>query len=428
MGTHHSISSAIAGLITSHPWLSQPARALVRVLRALKRRASIFAGRHPRLAIPMRKLFLALGGASRSDFFARANALANSGRHVEAVAVLEAGLAHHRHHMQAHETLIQVLVHLQQYERALNACIRALEVGAESNSLLASLNVILSTLRSTQRPEDVIQALTRCVAVIPQNFDVVVLLLELLVKLKRFREAVQACELALRLDPEFLPALEILEKMEKDPAARNELTGIQLADIVQLSDGYRQLVAKNVADFLFHMMGTFYRKLGTDPLDVPLVQGLERFRQKFSPRHEEDQPHQTATLIPFERAWGQYQGGNVTESLSMFEAILRDPVARKKTVHNPYVKVAVIRSGEILGRHYDTQGRTDLAITTYRDILSLDHNSIIAGRLLVLLARSGDLRAAANLAEEAIVSRPNLYPRLPDSAYVAALKEEIARR
>lgn len=60
--------------------------------------------------------------------------------------------------------------------------------------------------------------------------------------------------------------------------------------------------------------------------------------------------------------------------------------------------------------------------------MSLDHNSIIAGRLLVLLARSGDLRAAANLAEEAIVSRPNLYPRLPDSAYIASLKEEITQR
>ena len=109
-------------------------------------------------------------------------------------------------------------------------------------------------------------------------------------------------------------------------------------------------------------------------------------------------------------------------------AVFRDPLARRKIAHDPYVRVAVIRSGEILGRYHDTHGRTDVAIATYREILRLDHNSLIAGRLLVLLARGGDLRAAAGLAEEAIVSRPNLYPRLPDSVHIASLKEEIARR
>jgi hypothetical protein len=59
--------------------------------------------------------------------------------------------------------------------------------------------------------------------------------------------------------------------------------------------------------------------------------------------------------------------------------------------------------------------------------MTLDHNSVIASRLLVLLARGGDLRAAAKLAEDAIVSRRNLYPRLFESSYIASLKEEIAR-
>lgn len=429
MRDRHSIRNAIIRLVTSYPWMRKPIRAIVRVLRALRYRASTLIGAHPRIAVPIRRLLLALGRSSaRSDFFAQANALAQKGRHAEAVEVLEVGLGQHRRHMQAHETLIQILVYQRQYERALNACIRALEIDAESNSLLASLDVILPTLRGTQRPEDVIQSLNRCVAVIPQNFEVVVLLLELLLKLKCFREAVEACELALRLDPEFLPAVEILEKIAKDPAAQSELGGIQLTNTIGVSDDYRRLVAMNVADFLVNVMTTLYRKLGTDPRDAPLVQGLDRFRQKFPPNHEDIQPHPTATLIPFEKAWGQYQAGKIDESLPLFEAIFRDPLARKKAVHNPYVKVAVIRSGEILGRHHDTRGRTDLAIAIYREIMSLDHNSIIAGRLLVLLARNGDLRAAANLAEEAIVSRPNLYPRLPDSGYIASLKEEITQR
>ena len=116
------------------------------------------------------------------DFLARANALANTGRHEEAVDVLEAGLANVPGHMPAHETLIQVLVHLQRYEQALDACARALELDAKSNSILASLNVILPTVRNTKRPEDVIRSLNRCMAVVPQSFDLVVLLIELLQK------------------------------------------------------------------------------------------------------------------------------------------------------------------------------------------------------------------------------------------------------
>jgi hypothetical protein len=78
-----------------------------------------------------------------------------------------------------------------------------------------------------------------------------------------------------------------------------------------------------------------------------------------------------------------------------------------------------------VGRYQDTRGHVDKAIATYREIISLDHNSIIAARLLVLLARTGNLRAAADLAEEAILTRPNLYPRLLDSDYITALKNEI---
>ena len=237
----------------------------------------------------------------------------------------------------------------------------------------------------------------------------------------------QACELALKLDPEFLPAVELIEKITKDPAAQNELRGTQTTETIRIPDDYSRAVAENVAEFLGHVMTTFYRKLGVDPQAAPLVQGLDRFRRKLSLSQGDIQTQPTGILISFERAWRQYQAGKVDESLPLFEAIFRDPSARRKAAYNPYVKQAVIRSGEMLGRRYDNLGSTDLAISVYREIMTLDHNSIIAGRLLVLLARGGNLRAAAKLAEEAIVSRTNLYPRLFESSYIASLKEEISR-
>jgi hypothetical protein len=55
----------------------------------------------------------------------------------------------------------------------------------------------------------------------------------------------------------------------------------------------------------------------------------------------------------------------------------------------------------------------------------IDPNSVTAGRLMRLLTRAGDLRAAAELSETAIVSRPNLYSRLPQNPYIAQLKDEL---
>jgi tetratricopeptide (TPR) repeat protein len=389
--------------------------------------------RHPRLAHRLGRVLAVLRHWAPTlrdarDFVAQANALAHQGRHEQAVGVLEAGLAKDPRHMQAHETLIQVLVHLGRNEQALDACARALEQDGESDAILASLNVVLSTLRGTTRPDDVIRSLNRCVVVIPQNFDVVLLLTELLLKMNRFADAVQACELALRLDPEFVPALETIKRISKDPAAQSELSGMKWTETLRISDEYSRVAAENVAEFLTHVMTTFYGRLGADPQDAPLVQGLNRFRWKLALSQGDIQAEPTGgILVSFEQAWSRYQAGKVDETVPLFEAIFRDRSARRKAVHNPHIKEAVIRSGEIVGRRHDTLGNMDLAISVYREIMTLDHNSIIAGRLLVLLSRSGDLRGAAELAEEAIVSRTNLYPRLIESSYIASLKEEIAQ-
>jgi tetratricopeptide (TPR) repeat protein len=370
---------------------------------------------------------LGLRSSIASDFLGRAHLLVGKGQHEKAVEAIEAGLAVRPNHMLAHETLIQLLVHLRRYEQALNACARALELDAQSAGVLASLSAILPTVRHTERPDEVIQALNRCLAASPDHFEVLILLTELLSKLRRFREVVQACERALEIDPEFFPAAEIIENTAKDPAARHELAGMQLMAKSRPLDEYNRLAAGNVACLLSQVMTTFYTKLGVDAQTTPLMQGLDRFRRKLTMKEVENvQVPSMPVLVPFERAWAQYQSGAVDEALRVFETIFRDASARKRAAFNPYVKEAVVRAGEILGRHYDNLGNVDLSISVYREILELDHNSLIAGRLLLLLSRSGNLRAAAELAERAIISRPNLYPRLRENSYIASLKEEIS--
>jgi hypothetical protein len=86
------------------------------------------------------------------------------------------------------------------------------------------------------------------------------------------------------------------------------------------------------------------------------------------------------------------------------------------------LREAVVRSGEIVGRYYDNLGNVERAIGIYRDILSMDANSLVARRLIVLLSRSGRLREAAEFGETAIISRPNLFRHLPPNPHIAALK------
>jgi tetratricopeptide (TPR) repeat protein len=401
----------------------------MRIRLHLRNRIVNVVKRYPRIANYLRRVLRRqrqVEGPIVLDFFAQASALANTGRHQDAVDVLQAGLAKNPYHMQAHETLIQVLAHLGRHEEALCACVQALKLDAGSTSLLTSLDVVLSTVRDTRNPEGIIELLNKCKAVVPRNLNVHLLLLDLLVKMKRFGEAMQACELVLKLDPEFLPAFKIIDEIAKNPEAQNAVIGTSISGTLNILDDYCRIAAGNVADFLGRVMSTFYTKLGTDPLDTPLMQGLDRFRRTLS-INKEDTRAGAGTLASFERAWSQYQMGVVDEALPKFEAIFRDRSARRKAVYNPYVKTAVVRSGEILGRRYDNLGDVDSAISIYREIMTLDRNSLIAGRLLLLLTRSGNLRAAAQLAEDAIVSRPNLYPRLFESSYIASLKDEISR-
>jgi tetratricopeptide (TPR) repeat protein len=196
-----------------------------------------------------------------------------------------------------------------------------------------------------------------------------------------------------------------------------------------LADEYNRLLAGNAADLLAEVMKRFYSNLGADAHSVPLVQGLDRFRKQLSDKAS-DRPETGAAslLIQFERAWSEYRKGRTELALRWFETIFWDPGARKRAGRDPFVKEAVVRSGEILGRRQDTLGNVEQAIAIYREIIAVDLDGVVARRLTLLLARRGDLQQAAKLAETVVFSRPNLFPFLPKNPYVATLKAEITRK
>jgi tetratricopeptide (TPR) repeat protein len=205
-----------------------------------------------------------------------------------------------------------------------------------------------------------------------------------------------------------------------------------------LADKYHQLLAGNAADLMLEVMQKFYTDLGVEASSIPLVQALNRYQRKsrvdLSERRGEAvadgaQPgSNSSNLIRFETAWMLYRHQRHAEALKMFESIFRDTSARKQSARDPFVKEAVVRSGEILARHHDTAGKVEQAIAIYREITALDPDGVMARRLAVLLSRRGDLSEAAQLAESIVFSRPNLFPYLQSNPYVASLKEELSRK
>jgi tetratricopeptide (TPR) repeat protein len=363
-----------------------------------------------------------------SHFVAKAHSLANVGQYKGAIEASRAGISLRPDFLPAHEILVQLLAHVQLYDQALEACAHALEVNSGSEAISASMKQILPAISGTHSPENAIGILKRCLAATPARLDVLMMLIEMLSGLGRHRELVEACEEALKVDPDFLPAREIIEKILQNPDARRDVSGLQLTPSSGSFDEYNWLVASNMMALLAEVMERFYGKLGLDPRDAPLVQGLDRFRHKLAARRPESSRGQKqSTLVLFEQAWGQYRGGQVHQALRSFQTIFYDAAARNKAAYNPFIKEAVVRSGEILGRHQDKLGNVESAIDIYRAILSMDRDGLIARRLTLLLSRRGNLREAAELAEKAIISRENLFPRLRPNPYIASLRAELSR-
>jgi tetratricopeptide (TPR) repeat protein len=400
------------------------ARLLVRYQGVLVGRYSVF------FPAPLGRLamrWLGVQNGIATHYLAGAHEFANKGQYDNAIKACKASIVVRPDNMPAYETLAQILTHLGRYEEALDSCAAALEASPDSAAISASLRQILPALARTKRPDKVIATLDRCLAASPARVEVLMLLVDLLSQSRRYRELVHACQRVLKTDPEFFPAAEIIRNVLKDPDAKHVVAELGAAPQSGLSEEYEWLVASNVTDALIEVTSRFYNEIGINPHAAPLVQGLDRFRRKLSGRQAERAPHRVqSTLISFEAAWKQFRAGQTHKALRGFETIFHDVTARQRALHNHFLKEAVVRSGEILGRHYDCLGDVESAIGIYREILSVDQDAVVARRLMLLLSRHGRLREAADLAESAIVSRPNLFRHFPPTSHIASLKAEIS--
>jgi tetratricopeptide (TPR) repeat protein len=248
-----------------------------------------------------------------------------------------------------------------------------------------------------------------------------------LVKQRRYLEAIKACERILEIDPEFVPAMRIIETIAKDPAARNELAGIEIKTPKNDFDAYDRLVAGNLANQLARIMTRFYGDVGAEIRDVRLMKGLDRFRSVLAAQNAAEGGNADAhsVLVNFEIAWSHYLAEELDKALPMFDAIFGDGGARQRAAFDPLTKEAVVRSGEILGRRQDKLGNADTAISIYREIALIDPGSPTIRRLILLLSRRGLLQEAASLAEAVVVTKQNIYPGLPDNPYIATLKAAL---
>lgn len=194
----------------------------------------------------------------------------------------------------------------------------------------------------------------------------------------------------------------------------------------RMRDEYHRVLAGNVSGVLLKIMIRFYSDLGVDAQSAPLVKALQAFRRSLPTDAGDGVPTPAPVLIQFERAYALCEAGRASEAMSLFESVFRNQAARKALPYDPFVREAVVRSGEFIGRHYDKSGDFDAAIAIYRDILSQDRDGLIARRLMLLLSRRGDWHEVAELAETAISSNINLFPRLPQgNPYLAALETEF---
>jgi tetratricopeptide (TPR) repeat protein len=196
----------------------------------------------------------------------------------------------------------------------------------------------------------------------------------------------------------------------------------------QLWDEYHRLMAANVCGVILKIMARFYGDLGFDARAVPLVKALAAFRRTLQTDViEANGARPSPVLTQFERAYALYEEGLTHDALALFETVFRNRAARRVARFDPFVKEAVVRSGELLGRHYDKQGDADACIEIYRDIMSIHPDGIIAHRLIVLLCRTGNFSEAAEFGDAAMLFQVNLFPRLPKmNRYIAALEKALS--
>jgi len=108
--------------------------------------------------------------------------------------------------------------------------------------------------------------------------------------------------------------------------------------------------------------------------------------------------------------------------------VVDDPALPRLAKEDPFAKEALVRSGEIVGRHDERAGDGERAMTIYCQTMQIEENGVVARRMAVLRWRKGDLRGAMEAADSAIMTKHNLFPRVPEGPYVAWLRQQLAKK
>jgi tetratricopeptide (TPR) repeat protein len=328
---------------------------------------------------------------------------------------------------------------------ALDLCLGILETDPANDAAVGSLAEILPHLRVTHRMDGVGLALPRYLKAKPDStagLNCLVHWIDALVRNGGVRAAAGAIEEALATGPEarrlgdriahLLTLPEQRAGSTTDAAARGPRLGGALAMSAAPSaaeqDAYDRLVALNVVDTVRGVVLRFYKDLGYDPQSAPLVAFLAQARAHFGNPSLADAAGSTWPLLRFEAACSLYLNGDRTESIRLLRALADDPMLPRLAKEDPFAKEALVRSGEIVGRHDERAGQGELAMITYGQTMQIEENGVVARRMAVLRWRKGDIRGAMEAADCAVMTKHNLFPRLPEGPYVAWLRQQLAEK
>lgn len=328
---------------------------------------------------------------------------------------------------------------------ALELCLDILDTDPANDAAVGSLAEILPQLRATHRMDGVGLALPRYLKAKPDSaagLNCLVHWIDALVRNGGVRAAGGAVEEALGSGPEarrlgdriahLLTLPEQRAGSTPDAAARAPRLGAALATSVAPSaaeqDAYDRLVALNVVDTVRGVVLRFYKDLGYDPQSVPLVAFLAQARAHFGNPSLAEAAGSTWPLLRFEAAWSLYLNGDRTESIRLLRALADDPMLPRLAKEDPFAKEALVRSGEIVGRHDERAGQGALAMNTYSQTMQIEENGVVARRMAMLRWRKGDIHGAMEAADCAVMTKHNLFPRLPEGPYVAWLRQQLAEK
>ncbi|MBL8704413.1 MAG: hypothetical protein JNM30_06200 [Rhodospirillales bacterium] len=328
---------------------------------------------------------------------------------------------------------------------ALELCLGALETDPTNDAAVANLAEMLPQLRAIHRLDGVGLALSRYRKAKPDSALGLACLthwIDALVRNNGVRAAAAAVEEALDSGPDAKPLRDRIAHLlavperaagsTEDVAATTPRLGSVLAASFAPSaaeqDAYDRLVALNVAETVQGVVLRFYKDLGYDARSAPLVSLLATAKEHLGAPSLTDAARSTWPLLRFEAAWSLYLKGDREESIRLLRTVADDPVLPRLARVDPFAKEALVRSGEIVGRHDERAGQGATAMATYCQTMQIEENGVVARRMAMLRWRKGDIRSAQEAADSAVMTKHNLFPRLPEGPHVNWLRQQLAEK